>query len=66
MRLTSKFVTISVATALLWAAAAAIWIARSGEPARATAASGEVRPVWTETDWPFGADPWGKGKAFRC
>ena len=66
MRLTSKFVTISVATALLWAAAAAIWIARSGEPARATAASGEVRPVWTETDWPFGADPWAKGKAFRC
>ena len=66
MGLTSKFVAISVATALLSAAAAAVWIARSGEPARATAASGEVRPVWTETDWPFGADPWGKGKAFRC
>ena len=66
MRLTSKFVAISVATALRCAAAAAVWIARSAEPARATAASGEVRPVWTETDWPFGADPWGKGKAFRC
>ena len=66
MGLTSKFVAISVATALLSAAAAAVWIARSGEPARATAASGEVRPVWTETDWPFAADPWGKGKAFRC
>jgi len=64
MRLTSKFVAISVATALL-CAAAAVWILRSGEPARATA-SGEIRPVWTETDWPFGADPWGKGKAFRC
>ena len=66
MDLTSRFVAISVATALLCAAAAAVWIARSGESARATAASGEVRPVWTETDWPFGADPWGKGKAFRC
>jgi len=65
MRLTSKFVAISVATALL-CAAAAVWILRSGEPARATAASGEIRPVWTEADWPFGADPWGKGKAFRC
>jgi hypothetical protein len=65
MRLTSKFVAISVATALL-CAAAAVWILRSGEPARATAATGEVRPVWAETDWPFGADPWGKGKAFRC
>jgi hypothetical protein len=65
MRLKRKFVAISAATALL-CAAAAIWILRSGEPAPATAASGEVRPVWTETDWPFGADPWGKGKAFRC
>ncbi|MFB6451985.1 hypothetical protein [Bradyrhizobium tunisiense] len=65
MRLASKFVAISAATALL-CAAAAVWILRSGEPARATAAYGEVRPVWTETDWPFGADPWGRGKAFRC
>jgi hypothetical protein len=65
MRLTRKFVAISAASALLCAAVAA-WILRSGEPARATATSREVRPVWTETDWPFGADPWGKGRAFRC
>ncbi|UFW40730.1 hypothetical protein [Bradyrhizobium sp. WSM471] len=65
MRLTGKFVAIGAVAALL-CAAAAVWILRSGEPARATAASGEVRPVWTEIDWPFGADPWGKGKAFRC
>ena len=26
----------------------------------------EPRPVWTEERWPFPADPWGKGKAFRC
>ena len=65
MRLTRKLVTISAATALL-CAAPAVWILRSGDSARATAALREVRPVWTETDWPFGADPWGKGKAFRC
>lgn len=65
MRLTSKFVAISAATALL-CTGAAVWILRSGEPVRVAAASGETRPVWTETDWPFGADPWGKGKAFRC
>jgi hypothetical protein len=65
MRLTSKTVAISAATALL-CAAAAVWILKSGEPPSATAASREVRPVWTETDWPFGTDPWGKGKAFSC
>lgn len=24
------------------------------------------RPVWTEVQWPFAMDEWGKGKAFRC
>lgn len=65
MRLTSKFVAIGAAIILL-CAAAAVWILRAGGPARATAASGDIRPVWTEIEWPFGADPWGKGKAFRC
>ncbi len=23
-------------------------------------------PVWTEVQWPFASDEWGKGKAFRC
>ena len=23
-------------------------------------------PVWTEVQWPFPMDAWGKGKAFRC
>jgi hypothetical protein len=23
-------------------------------------------PVWTEAQWPFSVDEWGKGKAFRC
>ena len=25
-----------------------------------------LRPVWTETQWPFPMDQWGRGKAFRC
>src|SRR5438876_8022257 len=24
------------------------------------------RPVWTEVQWPFPIDEWGRGKAFRC
>jgi hypothetical protein len=24
------------------------------------------RPAWTEVEWPFARDPWGRGKAFRC
>jgi hypothetical protein len=24
------------------------------------------RPLWTEAQWPFPMDEWGKGKAFRC
>ena len=24
------------------------------------------KPVWTETQWPFLIDQWGKGKAFQC
>jgi hypothetical protein len=24
------------------------------------------RPVWTEVQWPFPMDEWGRGKAFRC
>jgi hypothetical protein len=30
------------------------------------AAAGALRPVWTEVQWPFPMDQWGKGKAFRC
>lgn len=25
-----------------------------------------THPVWTEVQWPFPVDEWGKGKAFRC
>ena len=26
----------------------------------------QLRPVWTETAWPFLLDAWGPGRAFRC
>jgi hypothetical protein len=28
--------------------------------------SAQLRPVWTETVWPFLLDAWGPGRAFRC
>jgi len=40
---------------------AAGWLA-----ANADVATTIVRPVWTEVQWPFPIDQWGKGKAFRC
>jgi hypothetical protein len=30
------------------------------------AAVSNSRPVWTEVQWPFPVDQWGKGKAFQC
>jgi hypothetical protein len=32
----------------------------------ARAPADAVRPVWTEVQWPFPADPWGRGRAFHC
>ena len=29
-------------------------------------ASSARRPVWTEVQWPFPTDQWGRGKAFKC
>ena len=30
------------------------------------AAAVPQNPVWTEMQWPFPVDEWGKGKAFHC
>ena len=32
----------------------------------AVSALGTPRPVWTEVQWPFPLDQWGRGKAFQC
>ena len=29
-------------------------------------AAGALHPAWSEVQWPFPIDQWGKGKAFRC
>ena len=29
-------------------------------------AAAPLRPAWTEVQWPFPLDEWGKGKAFQC
>src|SRR6478609_8625078 len=28
--------------------------------------AGAVHPAWSEVQWPFPLDQWGKGKAYRC
>jgi hypothetical protein len=36
------------------------------DPGDDVSAPSPPRPVWTEVQWPFPMDPWGRGKAFRC
>jgi hypothetical protein len=35
-------------------------------PVERGAGVGAFRPAWSEVQWPFPMDQWGKGKAFRC
>ncbi|MEH2508895.1 hypothetical protein V1291_000249 [Nitrobacteraceae bacterium AZCC 1564] len=35
-------------------------------PKRDHAGPASERPIWTEIEWPFAVDEWGKGKAYRC
>jgi hypothetical protein len=52
----------AIAALLLGGAVGALaWF---GLPERAVATT--TQPVWTEVEWPFPTDQWGKGKAFRC
>jgi len=60
MRTSGRF---AIAAAALGSVIAAL-LAWSGPSQRAAATA--PAPVWAETAWPFPADPWGKGKAFRC
>src|SRR5438309_5484201 len=38
----------------------------AGRAERAAAVTPPGRPVWSEVEWPFLMDQWGKGKAFQC
>jgi len=44
--------------------ALALLAAKPSDPVGTPTAAGG--PVWSETQWPFPMDQWGKGKAFRC
>src|SRR4026208_9481 len=47
------------------AVGALAWFA-PGWAERGRATTTTAQPVWTETQWPFPMDQWGKGKAFQC
>ena len=64
MKKTATIAAIVVAFALGGLAGAlALFAARPSDPAKTTAVGA---PAWSETQWPFLLDQWGKGKAFRC
>ena len=50
---------VAVASGVIVAAFFLTGWADAGAPSHA-------RPAWTEAEWPFAKDPWGKGRAFRC
>jgi hypothetical protein len=57
---------VAVAAFALGGLAGAIAFLASALPYRGGAATAPSHPVWTEVQWPFAMDQWGKGKAFRC
>jgi hypothetical protein len=61
---------IGIAAAIVVAGSAAVWGVWAPAIPRAaissTAFSSTIKPVWTETKWPFLQDQWGIGKAFVC
>ena len=54
---------VLAAAAVAVLGAATLVVARAPAPERASKPSG---PAWTEVAWPFPADPWAPGRAFRC
>jgi len=61
-----KRTAIATATAFILGAvvSAIIWLGPKW--ADGGTAVGMPQPVWSEVQWPFPIDQWGKGKAFRC
>jgi hypothetical protein len=60
-------VAVAVAAALGLGGAIGAFALLVGKPAdHSGSASNAPRPVWTEIQWPFPTDQWGRGKAFRC
>jgi hypothetical protein len=62
----NNVVPFMAAAFALCGAAAAMAFLVGGSATERVPSTGGSRPVWTEVQWPFPTDPWGKGKAFRC
>ena len=63
MRLTTTI--IAAATFALGGLVGAVALL-AGHPPTGDVAMAPLRPAWTEVQWPFPLDEWGKGKAFQC
>src|SRR5262245_33932403 len=62
----NKMLAFTAVVALgLGAAVAALALIASNPDDGVSALNGR-RPVWTEVQWPFPTDQWGRGKAFQC
>src|ERR1700745_306830 len=58
LTLVAAFVVGALCVPLAWFIA--------GQSQRAAAVTPPGKPVWSEVEWPFLMDQWGKGKAFQC
>jgi hypothetical protein len=59
----STRIAIVLATVLL---AAGGYFVATKAPADSRLASAGMRPIWSESTWPFPIDEWGKGWAYKC
>jgi len=59
-------VAFTLVAALGLGAAGGAFTLLAGNPGDGVSALNAHRPVWTEVQWPFPTDQWGRGKAFQC
>jgi hypothetical protein len=57
---------IIIAIAVVLGCGGAGTLALLGHGIVVSASAATATPAWSETEWPFPLDQWGKGKAFRC
>jgi hypothetical protein len=63
MRRTSAILAIA---AFMLGGLVGVYALLAERPLERGAALGAMHPAWSEMQWPFPMDQWGKGKAFRC
>lgn len=62
----NKMVAFTVVAAFGLGGAVGAFALLTHNPGDGVSASGQPRPVWTEVQWSFPMDQWGRGRAFRC